>query len=129
MLFSHINVDAALERLDGSMKLYRIILDNFEDKYGAVDVEIGELSKLKQFSEAQRLSHSIKGLSMNLGADKLAEYALALENIYKYNIILDEDIYLSRFGRELKEVIKEISEFLKELDGGNNKFQVKETDI
>lgn len=116
MKLFHIDTKSALEKLDGSMKLYRIILDNFEDKYGKVDLSIRENSKEGQFCEAQRLSHLIKGLSMNLGAEKLAEYALALENIYKDNDLLHEENYLNRFSNELKEVIKEISEFLKELD-------------
>ncbi len=115
MSYKHLDVDKALENLGGSIRLYKIILDGFEERYGQIDQDITRLSKLGQFDDAERLSHTIKGLSGNLGAHQLREEAYILEKVYKNRTFTNEVEHLAAFGTELKKVILEINYLLEEI--------------
>ncbi|PKM95201.1 MAG: hypothetical protein CVU84_05800 [Firmicutes bacterium HGW-Firmicutes-1] len=110
---SRLNVEKALKKLGGSHKLYKILLVGFSLKYAKVDQEIRTFSMEGSFDEAQRLAHSIKGLSGNLGAEKLRICALKLEDIYK-NDPIHYEATLNSFSLELSEVVKEVKYRLEE---------------
>lgn len=113
--YQHLKIEQALENLGGSIRLYKIILDGFEERYGVIDLEIRMLSGVNKLEEAERLAHTIKGLSGNLGAFQLREYANALENCYKKRDLTSEEGCLSDFRLELKKVIVEINQLLEEI--------------
>lgn len=115
MGFEHLDVEQALEQLGYSMKLYRIILDDFEEKYGTASQDIRSLSREGKLCEAERLAHTLKGLSGNLGAEQLQCYAAILENMYKTKSLNKEEECLSQLSDELKKVIEEVNLYLSEI--------------
>ena len=115
LAYQHLNIELALENLGGSVRLYKIILDGFNERYGALDQDIRMLSSAHKYEEAERMAHTIKGLSGNLGALKLKDYAYALELIYKERDLGNEEEILNNFGIELKQVILEVIQLLEEI--------------
>lgn len=119
MTSSRLNVEKALKKLGGSHKLFKILLVGFSVKYAKVDQEISVLSIEGRFEEAQRLSHSLKGLSGNLGAEKLRLCALKLENVYK-NVPSEYKDPLKKFSLELSEVVSEVKSILETYNEASN---------
>lgn len=115
LAYKHLDIEQALENLGGSIRLYRIILDGFEERYGNTDEDIRALSCAGKLDEAERLAHTIKGLSGNLGALQLRDYAMVLEKMYKSRVLSNEEGYLSAFRLELKNVIVEIDALIMEI--------------
>jgi CheY-like chemotaxis protein len=78
-----ISVKAGLPRVAGNIKLYKSILTKFYCDYSAVTQEIkGALGKKDQ-ELAQRLAHTVKGVSGNIGAEDLYVVAGELEAAIK----------------------------------------------
>ena len=105
-----IDVEAALDQLGGSKKLYATLLTGFLNAYKEVDKEIGLLASENNWEEATRLAHSIKGLCGNLGASELRSKAYELEKIYKEEK-KDDDLLID-FSKELSEVIDEVKNLI-----------------
>lgn len=115
MSSKHMNTEKALEKLNGSYKLFRILLVGFLVKHSDSGEELKRLSAEGKYEEARLLAHSIKGLSGNLGANKLKKYALELENTYK-NEHINADKTLEAFIKEQHIVVEEIKKLLEALD-------------
>jgi signal transduction histidine kinase/CheY-like chemotaxis protein len=74
---------AGLARLMGNKQLYRKLLLDFGINYGAVVGEIREALAAKNFNQAHRLVHNLKGLAGNLAATDLQAAAVAMEKLVK----------------------------------------------
>jgi HPt (histidine-containing phosphotransfer) domain-containing protein len=114
MKLKKIDINVALAQLGGSKKLYKTLLLGFNSKYSEVDKDILSLAINNNMEDARRLSHSIKGLSGNLGASKLREYAFGLEKAFRDGDTY-EDLY-NIFSKELKEVVSEVEIVLKSME-------------
>ncbi len=104
--FNSIDVVVGLRHLMGNKKLYLKILNDFKTNYK--DLKLDNLSK----DEFQRVTHTLKGLSANIGAEKL----------YKITKELDEtqDIsFLPSFYTNLRVVINELESKLVEITHKN----------
>jgi CheY-like chemotaxis protein/HPt (histidine-containing phosphotransfer) domain-containing protein len=85
-------IEEALKRLNGSVKLYTRLLGRFLESYGN---GLGRNSYNAALADADpeagmRFAHTIKGLAASLGANKLSEAAKALEFAYKDNAVTPE---------------------------------------
>jgi signal transduction histidine kinase/DNA-binding response OmpR family regulator/HPt (histidine-containing phosphotransfer) domain-containing protein len=79
LVSSGIDTVAALKRTGGNRKRYEALLQRFaETQSHAVD-DIRSALAANDSPTAQRLAHSLKGASANLGANGLAEVAAAVE--------------------------------------------------
>jgi signal transduction histidine kinase/DNA-binding response OmpR family regulator/HPt (histidine-containing phosphotransfer) domain-containing protein len=74
-----IDTPTALKRTGGNRKRYESLLQRFADSQVHVLDEIRAALDAKDSPTAQRLAHSLKGASANLGANSLAEVAAAAE--------------------------------------------------
>lgn len=113
MSYQWIDTVVALEQLGGSDKLYKSVLLGFYDRYRHVDQSIRSMLEHKEYEEARRTAHSIKGLSGNLGTSDLREKAFKLEVAIRdqsENI----ELCMEGFSRSLNEVVKEIVVLCKE---------------
>lgn len=108
-----IDIDTALVQLGGSEKLYKTLLLGFNERYSHVDKDIWRMITNNEMEEARRLVHSMKGLSGNLGATTLREYAIRLEIALKDSYGNYEQLYLD-FSKTLASVLDEIRELLHE---------------
>jgi HPt (histidine-containing phosphotransfer) domain-containing protein len=97
-----IDVEAGLNRLLGNRGTYKRILLKFRDDFQKAGDLIKDLVSREAYEEAERMAHSIKGASGNLGADELQRASESLEKWFKDG------------GQDLPE--QEYKNFIKALD-------------
>ena len=104
-----IDTRAGLESVNGGSELYIKLLRNFYNRHGHIDEEIRAGIEQKKLSDAQRLAHTIKGVSGTIGAKDLSEISFQLETAIK-----DED--LGGIPGLLESLTKEIARVMASLD-------------
>lgn len=101
-----IDVDAALERLDGNERLFCELLEEFcTSCCNSADAILAAWQK-GDYPEARRLLHSIKGVAANLSAVDLYAAARSLERLVSEG---DEGSFLAehdRFSRALQIILR-----------------------
>ncbi|OSM00208.1 hybrid sensor histidine kinase/response regulator [Magnetofaba australis] len=70
----------AARRMDDNLALYLRMLPAFVSEIGEAPDAIARAWEQQQQDEATRIAHTLKGLAANIGAQKVAEAAVALEN-------------------------------------------------
>ena len=112
--FEHIDTKDGLKRMQGDTNLYIKILGDFAAEYQDIGKKLRQLLN-ENIDEAKRVTHTIKGLSANIGALPLHKIAAQLDET------LDESI-LKDFEVEIEKVITEIkqSELLDEPQDAQN---------
>ncbi|GMQ62047.1 Hpt domain-containing protein [Vallitalea maricola] len=114
----NIDYESALGKLGNSIKLYKIILIGFKNKYANAYDDLVTLGIENNYTEAKILSHSLKGVCGNLGANNLEIISRELE--YSY---LNEDNkhlqLLDDFKQEVHVVLEDINSILECIDGTN----------
>jgi signal transduction histidine kinase/HPt (histidine-containing phosphotransfer) domain-containing protein len=74
-----LDMDDAIKRLSGQKELYKRLLKRFFDEYEHVDQDIKTALDQKNYSDAHRLTHTIKGLASSLSAIPMRDCSLELE--------------------------------------------------
>ena len=111
MADSAFNQTDALKRLMNNKNLYKKLLNKFAAEYSDFVGKITEAFQGDNFESAVHLTHTMKGLAGNLGADDLQEASLALERIAKGGSKTPElDETLEKFASELNRALKEIAD-------------------
>ncbi len=100
--FKFIDTKAGLGRVMGDTKLYAKLLKDFSAEYETAAERLPELMKDNP-PAADRLIHTLKGLSANIGAQSLHEIVKILEQHPSLDLIPD-------FRSELIKVVAEIKE-------------------
>ena len=77
----YVDVKSALQRIGGSMDLYKRLLGQFTDGDHIGSLEEALIAGNSE--EAIRLAHTLKGVSANLSLDKLSRTAAELERNIK----------------------------------------------
>lgn len=103
-----IDTEIGLERVGNNRKLYRKLLLQFSSEYTGFKESIEEFIENNNIEEAVRLSHTVKGVSGNLGARELQGASEKLEHALKTN--KDHKEFLSIAESLLNEVIKNIEQ-------------------
>jgi two-component system, sensor histidine kinase and response regulator len=78
-----INLPQGLRRLAGNQTLYRSLLGKFFTGYAQTAEEIRQTLQSGDLATAERLAHTLKGVAGNLGAERLAAAATALDAVLK----------------------------------------------
>ncbi|RKX76049.1 MAG: hypothetical protein DRP87_12975 [Spirochaetes bacterium] len=76
-----INVDAALNRMDGDRELFEELCRIFLSDYSHYFEEIDKAWKEQNSREIEKLGHKIKGAARNISAVEIAESAQKIEEI------------------------------------------------
>jgi two-component system sensor histidine kinase/response regulator len=76
---SGIDTKAGLAIVGNNGKLYRKLLGKFRRDFSDVKEKIGAALESSDFKEAEQLVHKLKGVSANIGAKELADFAGKLE--------------------------------------------------
>ncbi|MBF0382914.1 MAG: response regulator [Magnetococcales bacterium] len=76
-----IDVDSGLARIGGSVKSYRKLLNKFCQNQDGVIVQIESAIKNGDHELSERLAHTLKGVSGNIGANQLQTSAASLEKV------------------------------------------------
>lgn len=109
---SALNIEYALERIAGNVRLYLRIAHNFRKHFYMLVEQLPQLIE-SNLEDAIRMVHTIKGLSGQLGASELYEYSHELESDLKENRVQEE--LLQIFLEEFMEVTDELARI--ELEG------------
>jgi two-component system sensor histidine kinase/response regulator len=78
-----VDVEMALRRVGGSIKLYRKLLTRFCETQTDAVHRIREAIGRSDFETARREAHTLKGLAGSVGSTALAECASTVENLLK----------------------------------------------
>jgi HPt (histidine-containing phosphotransfer) domain-containing protein len=97
--FINIDTKVGLSHMANNKRLYLKILNDFKSNYK--DVKLENLED----KELERVAHTIKGLSANIGANNLSEIAKEIEQT------LNKDLF-ERFYKELNLVIDELENLI-----------------
>ena len=109
--FKTIDSQKGLKFLNNNKKLYLKILRDFKEDYK--DISLEELDDKK----LQRVAHTIKGLSANIGAKGLNDIAKKIEDT------LDKSLF-SEFYQELAKVINDIKLIPSQEEDSTNKVKI-----
>jgi signal transduction histidine kinase/CheY-like chemotaxis protein/HPt (histidine-containing phosphotransfer) domain-containing protein len=104
-----IQVKEGLTRLMGNEKLYLDLLKSFTEKNLQTPSTLRKALKNNDFSTSMRIVHTIKGISANLGINRLAGCAARLEKAYQ-NEINDAEGFKA-FEEQLSATLKAIADY------------------
>ncbi len=107
---SGINTQEALKRLGGNQKLYKRMLRAFVQSHGQTGNTLSMYLQQNEWSDAKRLIHTIKGLTLTLGITALADSSKELEKQLKAHKS-PQDLMI-KFNQDLIKSIAEIEQFL-----------------
>ncbi|MBF0435317.1 MAG: response regulator [Magnetococcales bacterium] len=108
-----IDVATALERLENNEELYHSVLAKFLVNQGGAEKKIREALDADDMGTAQRLVHTLKGVSAMIGAFPLSEEARVLESAIKVRsemAVLQP--LLAEMARELAKICREVDIYL-----------------
>jgi two-component system, sensor histidine kinase and response regulator len=102
---SGIDIQDGLYRVGGNKKLFKTLLVKFKRDFASSTAEIREHLKNKDIETAERLAHTVKGASGNLGAKELQARATVLDSALKdEHLEIDEQV-LSDFDEALQSLV------------------------
>jgi two-component system sensor histidine kinase/response regulator len=103
------NVADALGRLMNNKNLYKKLLDKFEKGYSDYEDKVRTAFDSGSFEDAMHLSHTMKGLAGNLGADALQAASRSLELVAKGGEKTPNlGQLLEEFGKELNRALQAV---------------------
>ncbi|MFC1606459.1 response regulator [Candidatus Latescibacterota bacterium] len=103
-----VDIDVGLKRVAGNKKLYRNILEKFHGNYADTTGEIKAAYEAGDIELAQRLAHTVKGVSGNIAALDLQEKATELDADLKEGGTDKFDVLLANFDTSLMSVINSL---------------------
>lgn len=104
-----LNIKSALGRMNNKTKLYLSILEKFYNNNQKFISEIKTTLEKEDHETAQRLIHTLKGVSGNIGADSLHENTKLVETSIHEKDSAKIEVGLNKLDAELKELFESIS--------------------
>jgi two-component system sensor histidine kinase/response regulator len=111
-----VDVEKALKRVGGSIKLYKTLLSRFRETQLDAVHRIREAIGRAEFETARREAHTLKGLAGSVGATALAECASTVENLLKTKETAGLDHALASLEKLLSDVVASLPEGALEAD-------------
>ncbi len=106
-----LDVENAMARM-GDQKLYRLMLGEFVSSQGESVCAIQDALDMHDKACAERLAHSLKGVAASVGAARLSESAMRMEQAIRSD---DQDAYpqlITNLTDNLSQVLVEIQRYL-----------------
>jgi PAS domain S-box-containing protein len=107
-----VDVAGGLWRLAGNKRLYRDLLGQFAVRHGSAGEQIATALESGDRSTAERLAHSVKGVSGNIGINTMFQLAGQLEKSLRESNA-DVQALLKAFSSELDRQVQAIQRALK----------------
>jgi HPt (histidine-containing phosphotransfer) domain-containing protein len=104
-----VNAAAALQRLGNSLPRYAKLLGRFAHNQASAVDSIREALARGALDDAHRHAHTLKGLAANIGADRLAQDALAVEQAIRLQQHGRLDALLDRLSAQLAPLLTAIA--------------------
>ena len=125
-----IDLTAGLARIQGNTGLYKKMLRNFMKKYERATEEIKAFLNEDKIKGAERLIHSIKGISGNIGANDLFLAARDLNDALRLKKTNGMESLLELFFQRLSQVMESLEGLDLETDSRTSAArEVGETDL
>jgi HPt (histidine-containing phosphotransfer) domain-containing protein len=105
-----VDVEKALRRVGGSIKLYKKLLSRFRETQIDAVHRIKEAISRAETETAQREAHTLKGLAGSVGATGLAECASTVENLLKTKESAGLDQALASLEKSLSDFVASLPE-------------------
>ncbi len=99
---AYLDWEKAIGRIGGNKKKYREIVEQFIRNHSEDADKLENLLSLKEFTEAKLLVHTVKGIADNIGAIRLKEAGLALEQAILNNDQNQLDRAMHHFKEDLR---------------------------
>jgi CheY-like chemotaxis protein/HPt (histidine-containing phosphotransfer) domain-containing protein len=96
-----VKVAESVRRIGGSIASYFNILEKFRSNQQNVVAEIRSAIKTGEQNTAERLAHTLRGVSGTLGAEVLQSKAKELENSIKHGLSAEVELQLPQVEKEL----------------------------
>ncbi len=109
-----INVNNAVARLAGNKKLFLRLLKHFARDNIKTGEEIANAIEKRQYNKAQEISHALKGVAGNIGAEKVYESAKELNDKLKKGVHKKLNILVDKISKQLDIVLNSIIEVIKQ---------------
>lgn len=103
-----INIEEALERLDGNKELYHEILNEFSKGNDNIIHEIRDAVARKDMILARRLVHTLKGTAASISANTVRAAAIELEKAIKQEAPDGVDSLIDNLENALNEVLESV---------------------
>jgi CheY-like chemotaxis protein len=107
-----VKVAESVRRIGGNVALYYSVLDKFRLNQRNIVTRIREALSTNDQKLAERLAHTLRGVSGTLGAESLQSQARALESIIKNGTSNETESMLDQIDRELTIFIVSIDKAL-----------------
>jgi two-component system sensor histidine kinase/response regulator len=108
----HVDMDKALQRLDGDTGLYRMVAEMLISDAPSYMEQFRTARTGEDWVSATRAAHTLKSLAANAGADRLQEHAAALEAASRRHDEPTADQAAPLLEQELTQVISALQGFL-----------------
>ncbi len=123
-----ISVTEGLARVGGNTNLYMKILTKFYNDYGDATAQIKAALEKNDLELAQRLAHTVKGVSANIGAQDLPPVAGELEAAIKHDKTEGIEGLLTAFSDQLKLVMDALKDIVAVEDKVEKEIVVSQTE-
>ena len=107
-----INIREGLMRLGGNKEAYARVLELFVNNQRNVPGDILLAMKAGDLKLAERLAHTIKGVAGNVGATRVQDAALPLEQAFKRGDVDEASHLLRELEKRFVKVLKVVDEWL-----------------
>lgn len=103
------DVENALHRMAGSVKLYTKILKQFSEGYADFGQQVKDFINQENLTAAQEHAHTIKGISGNIGATDLFNASSELESVLRHGPKEKLEAAANDFSKRLQEAMDVLS--------------------
>ncbi len=110
-----VKVEKAVQRMDGNVKTYYLILESFRNSQQHTLPGIRSAIAAEDKEKAVRLAHTLKGLSGTLGAEKLQSVVAELESALKGGHSDQLEVLLLEVDSQLNRLLAAIADSLESL--------------
>jgi len=111
-----VDLSAGLQRVAGNRELYSQILKKFGSKYRDLPNQILKVIDQKKFQQAADLTHTIKGIAGNIGAQQAFEALQQLEAVLKKSEPADYQKLYWKANEQVGSVFAAIDEWMENLE-------------
>jgi len=115
-----IDIDEAIKRMAGNAKFFYQLLERFQKEYAHVDQRVKNALDKKDYDEAHRLAHTIKGLASNFSAKPLVAVSQKMDNALKKKELNNISSLFDQFQMEFKRVNDAINKVLNDQEKNPN---------
>ena len=122
-----LNIDNGLKTMNYNGELYISIIEKYKSKSNNLIEEIKEKNRNSDYRAIEDLAHNLKGISANIGADKVADLAYKIETDIKNLEKEEQTILLEELENKLVDLQEEINELIKHNKDRNEEQDDKKT--